>query len=112
MDVGGKDQGREPGGVGAGWQVSHLVSGEPQLSHRSTHQGQQGHGPEEKTQFCLMRDTGQKFRGNFQKSFNYAQKMGRSEGMKCTNKVVFVSLENKPPREVLSKSTGQQMHRW
>ena len=35
VDVGGKDQGREPGGVGAGWQVSHLVSGEHQLSHRS-----------------------------------------------------------------------------
>ena len=35
MEVGGKDQGREPGGVGAGWQVSHLVSGEPQLSRRS-----------------------------------------------------------------------------
>ena len=35
VEGGGKEQGREPGGVGAGWPVSRLVSGELPLSHRS-----------------------------------------------------------------------------
>lgn len=47
---------------------------------------------------------GQKFR-NFPKSFNYAQKMGRSEGMKCIKLFLFFFFKNKPLKE-MSKSTG------